>query len=143
MMRFNHLSRLVLALWLGIGALAANAFEQQQLTINILEAVASDAHTAESPQFHVMPDGTVMAGTMGEHPSAHHHDAGGHTHKGHADCEVCGTVATLAAITLPILPILPVPRSFSESTPVAAPESQFYDFLRTPYASRAPPSQLI
>jgi len=61
------------AVWLGVIALAASGIEQGQLSANIVTAAMDDA---------------AMMAKMG-HDMAHHHGAGGHTHKGHADCEVC------------------------------------------------------
>ena len=139
------MARVCMALWLGIIALAANAFEQQQLTTNILVATAADP--APKAGFHVMPDGTAMAGSMvhADGPSAIHRttDADGHTHRGHADCEICGTVAAMAAFTLPSLPEMPLPLSQLHVASPADPQAAHTARPYSPYASRAPPALTI
>ncbi|MBX7200499.1 MAG: DUF2946 family protein [Rhodospirillaceae bacterium] len=136
-MRFQGLPRAFFALWLALAALAANAFEQRALGFNVIAATAEAAPTgALAGATHVMPDGTVMAGPMGHA----HETPGGHTHKGHADCELCGFIADMAAFTLASLTVLPQPpETFAGYVP-AAPNAQRSAAARPPYASRAPPS---
>lgn len=146
-MRKGLLFRLGIALWLGIITLAANAFEQQQFSANVITvqlAGLGNRHTG----FHVMPDGTVMAGDMsadtrpslGENQAP---DAGGHTHKGHLDCHVCGTIAAMAAFTLPILAVAPLSPAIFAFVPHARYTAPLQAAYYTPYSSRAPPVSTI
>jgi len=149
-MRFQGLSQLVLAFWLGILALAANAIEQQQLNTNVLEVAVAELgdHGQTSvghARYHIMPDGRVMMGTMGGEASStdretvHHHDTGGHTHRGHSDCEVCGAVAAMAAFTLPVLAFVPLPPVLVGSFLSSEHEYLFRSVPHSSYSSRAPP----
>jgi hypothetical protein len=136
----TRLRHFCMAFWLGLLALAANGLEQQQLNTNVLVALSTDlaAGHGGASGTHVMPDGTVMAGTMADDHAAR--GAGGHTHKGHADCEVCGAVAAMAAITLPILPCVPLPTPQYQAGASAAFTAATLAEPYPPYASRAPPS---
>ncbi len=134
-MRSLRVSRAFFALWLALAALAANAFEQRELGFNVIAATAEADSQGVS---HVMPDGTVMAGTM-----AHGHAAAGHTHKGHADCELCGFIADMAAFTLASAAILPQPPETFAVFTAAAPDAQLTAAPSPPYASRAPPATMI
>ena len=127
----NRFLRVCFALWLGLVALAANGFEQRELSLNVIAATVSAPEGGAA--FHVMPDGTIMAGSMV------HGEAGGHTHKGHADCDVCGAVAEMAAITLPVLPVVPLPQVEFEAARPATPAFAFRTSVSPPYSSRAPP----
>jgi hypothetical protein len=142
----SHPLRIALALWLGIAALAANAVEQQQLNGNVITAAYQDFAAAKAgPGFHVMPDGTVMAGSMSHMDAGEHRHAGpgGHTHKGHMDCEVCGAVAAMAAITLPALPEFPLPKDEFHAAPVIGVHTIATGRRYSAYASRAPPPDLM
>src|SRR5579883_1139603 len=99
-MRLRSLSHIALAFWLGLLALTANALEEQQRTTSVVE-VALGGDAGPSSGTHIMPDGRVMTGPMGRQ--------GGHTHKGHADCVICGTAAAVAGFTLPALLTVPQP----------------------------------
>ena len=131
-MRIGVFSRAFFALWLAIAALGANAVEQRELGFAVIAATAQDAATS-----HIMPDGTVMAGPMGH---SHDHDkAGGHTHKGHADCDLCGLVADMAAFTPAALVVFPLPPEGFAAFVLAAPGTQVSAAASPPYSSRAPP----
>jgi len=136
-MRLLH--RLGFALWLGLLALTVSGTAQTQLSLNVINAALTDNHAAGG---HYMPDGTWMAGSM--HGGSHEHgpDDQGHTHKGHADCSLCGLVASMAAITVPVLDVVIVPDAFTIPPAVARPQSFTAAAGYSPYASRAPP-QLI
>lgn len=136
-MRFPGFSRTFFALWLAITALAVNAFEQRELGFAVIAA------TADGGDFHIMPDGSRMAGSMARAMDGHAHDAGGgHTHKGHADCELCGFVADMAAFTPAAFTVLPQPpETFLGVTPLSA-EAQLSAAPAPPYAPRAPPSRM-
>ncbi len=138
----KHFLRIGLAVWLGVIALAANVLEQQQLSRSLLVAVAATPADAP-PGFHMMADGTLMAGVM-HHRGAQadpHTDspASGHTHQGHADCQLCGTVADMAAFALPLLPVQYIPRDLGQPTALHFHAFAFISAPRAPYASRAPP----
>lgn len=134
------LRRLRLTFWLGLLALMASGAAQHQLSFNVLDAALSNhSHVAG----HYMPDGTFMAGAM--HGDAHegHTDpaqAGGHTHKGHADCNMCGTVAAMAAFTLSTPLAVPPPSLVGEAQAIALTSVFLIRREHVPYASRAPPS---
>jgi len=66
----------------------------------------------------------------------------GHTHKGHADCAMCGVVASMAALSVPVLDALLVPETFAKPSSPAPAQSFVMDRAYAPYSSRAPP-QLI
>lgn len=127
-MRLLH--RLGFALWIGLLALSVSGTAQTQLSLNIINAAIAPETS------HIMPDGTYMAGSMHDHGA----DQQGHTHKGHADCSLCGLVASMAAISVPVQgavispDVLTVPAHARYSQAVAA------RALHAPYASRAPPS---
>jgi len=149
-MRFARLHRIGLALWLGLLALTASGLAQNQLSTNVLRAALaghshdSQAHeghhdhggNAHASGGHFMPDGTYMAGPM--HGAAQP-DAGGHTNKGHADCNMCGAVAAMASISVPVADTVIVPRVFDERRLQLRVASIIPRALYAPYASRAPP----
>jgi len=152
LMRLRFLHRLGFALWLGLVALTASSVAQNQLSLDVITATLNDHlhppghghqdHGDESGG-HYMPDGTFMAGSMPSH-GAHDHAAdaaqnGGHTHKGHADCSLCGLVATMAAITVPLLIAFITPESFAAPPSWSYSHSVFAKAFYAPYASRAPP----
>lgn len=143
------LRRLRLTFWLGLLAVLASGTAQHQLSFNVLDAALKNS--AHEIAGHYMPDGTFMAGAMhgsalgsaqgsihGDHTDASQ-DAG-HTHKGHADCNMCGAVAAMAAVTLSA-PLAVPPPSIIDDSPAPVLESALLA-RRTfaPYASRAPPS---
>lgn len=139
-MRFPGFFRAFFALSLAIAALTVNAAQQRELGFNVIAA------TAEAPAFHVMPDGSVMAGDMGvvapeaRHHHAAHGSAGGHTHRGHADCDLCGFVADMGAFTLAAVTILPQPPEILAGYVQTAPQTRHFAAPSPPYASRAPPT---
>jgi hypothetical protein len=139
-----------LSFWLGLLALLVSGLAQNDLSRNVIEvALAASPQNGgghshdHSSGGHFMPDGTWMAGGMG---GAAHNDGytdpaknGGHSHKGHADCVLCGPLAAMASFTspppillkLPEVRVITVYRSGESKFLLAAP--------RAPYASRAPP----
>ncbi len=138
---FQKLPRFGLAVWLGVVALAAGGLEQNQLAINVVDAAIAGGPAVAG---HIMPDGRFMAGPMVNHPDGAAHgqaaDAGGHTNKGHADCEMCGAVAAMSAVAAASGPVVPVPWAFAAAPSRAAPNLIFPGASRAPYASRAPPA---
>jgi len=137
-----RLHRLGFALWLGLLALTASGVAQNQLSTNVLVA-ALDTAAGRAPAGHYMPDGTFMAGSMSGMSHADHHsdspDAGGHTHKGHADCSMCGVVASMAALSVPVLDAILVPDVFAKSLSKPGARSVVVGRHYAPYSSRAPP----
>ena len=129
-MRLLH--RLGFALWLGLLALSVSGAAQIQLSQNVINATLTDSHGDGG---HYMPDGTYMAGPMHDHGA----DSQGHTHKGHADCSLCGVVASMAAIAVPVLDAFVVPESFRAPAPSILAQAFYTKATRAPYASRAPP----
>ena len=134
------LRRLRLTFWLGLLALMASGTAQHQLSFNILDAALTNhSHVAG----HYMPDGTFMAGSMHGEAHADHTDTpqnAGHTHKGHADCNMCGAVAAMAAVTLSTPLAVPPPAVIIETHVVALNSVLRIRREHAPYASRAPPS---
>ncbi len=138
-MRFVRLRHFVL--WLGLLALTASGIAQNQLSINVLTA-AIGGHAHDAAGGHVMPDGTFMAGSMDVSTSGgkSQPDATGHTHKGHADCSMCGAVAAMTSVSVPVANTFIVPAAFAFSHAQAAVDVISTRALYAPYASRAPPS---
>ncbi len=92
-----------------------------------------------------MPDGTWMAGAMGH---AAHSDEytdpaknGGHSHKGHSDCVLCGPLAAMASFTQPPPVILELPEVSVVTAYRSAEREIVLAAQSAPYASRAPPPQ--
>jgi hypothetical protein len=133
----RHFSRLTFAFWLGLLALMASGVEQYQLSTNVIQTAFAEARAGVTGvSGHFMPDGTFMAGPM-SHDMAR--EAGGHTHKGHMDCEVCGALAALAAFTLPSLIVLAPPIGFALPERAAVLRAPVLADISSPYSSRAPP----
>lgn len=155
-MSLSAFRRFGLAAWLVAAALLGNAAAQNQLAVNVVAATteraaqasadasaeASDPHAHHA--HHAGHHGTAAADASP--PASHdhhagHHGAGGHTHKGHADCDVCGVVAVMAALTLPSAIIVATPPTALCPSGVRPAD----DFARVSpryalYVSRAPPS---
>lgn len=139
-----------IAFWLGLLALTVSGLAQNDLSTNVLIASLADAANPDAAHHghasgHSMPDGTWMAGDMGGMPDRHEYNDpatnGGHSHKGHSDCVLCGPLAAMAAFTQPP-PLLLILPDASVITPYRSVERDFVmSALRTPYSSRAPPRQ--
>jgi hypothetical protein len=138
--------RFGLVLWLGILALAVGGIAQTQLSTNVVVAALSGSasHHDATAGGHYMPDGTFMAGSMdsAQHDHADHANTGGHTHKGHADCVVCGPVAATASLTLAADVIILLPDAFAQPSSSTAVHFKLPAAPRPAYASRAPPALL-
>jgi hypothetical protein len=127
-MSLKRLRRSLFTLWFGIFTLAVSGVEQNQLAGNVMLAAVVDggAHA----------DSTV-------HPAdCPMHSAGGHTHKGHADCAVCGVLAALTAVTLPVVAIPMLPRERAEASRGDRLMVLTISLPPSPYHSRAPPSAI-
>ncbi len=135
-MSLRGLNRFGFALWIGLLALMASGFAQNQLSSNVLLASLNPDATS-SVGGHYMPDGTFMAGPMAGAHTAPAQD--GHTHKGHADCALCSVVAAMAALAVPVLDTVVAPDVFAAPTSWSAVSLRFTDASYVPYASRAPP----
>jgi hypothetical protein len=126
-MNLKRLRHSILAIWLGLFTLTVISVQQLQLSTDVVAAAAADAQA---------PGQTPAV-------AAHHPDgcpnAGGHTHKGHADCKVCGVLAALTAVTLPVLLLPAPPSALASAAPVAAPVASRAGLPAAPYESRGPP----
>jgi len=149
-MRFLRLRRFGFVFWLGLLALTVSGVAQNQLSKDALVA-ALTAAGADPASGHFMPDGTFMSGPMPAHAGHAHagHDHGdhashdgGHTHRGHADCSVCGVVAAMAALTLPVSDVISVPHARAVNVPWTLHPDVLGKRVRAPYLSRAPPSPI-
>ncbi len=151
-MSLARLRRLGFAAWLVAIALIANAAAQNQLALNVVDAATEQAAPAAIPaqttagphahHDHAAHMAAMQAAAAQVEHAAHQHHAGsgGHTHKGHADCSVCGAVAVMAALTLPATLVLDIPRDVVRSAEMAV-----ASVIRTAaryerYNSRAPPT---
>jgi len=135
-MSLRLLHRLGFALWLGLLALSASGVAQNQLSFNVLDAALKGPAVAG----HIMPDGTFMAGSMAHGDHGESQDGAGHTHKGHADCSMCGVVAAMAALTVPVLDTFATPDAFAVPVSADIAHRVLSKTSHAPYASRAPPS---
>jgi hypothetical protein len=120
----SRLRRAVVAVCIAAAALVGSGVEQLQLSQNVMAATVAEAGAPS------------MQAPCPDHVAAH---AGGHTHKGHADCAICGTLAFLAAFTLPLAatPVPPAPVYDSPAPARGAVRPVAVSAL--PYRSRAPP----
>lgn len=144
-MRSRRFNNLLAAFWLGIVALAASAFEQQQLGLTTLTAagVTTRSAFAVPSGYHLMPDGTLMAGTMHGATPAEPLRSGGEPGQTSHDCDACIAIAAMGALTVAALPEVVAPPSVSESS-AARPVVAILRARNHPaYASRAPPVALI
>ncbi len=83
-----------------------------------------------------MSDGRFMAGEMpGMDPARN----GGHTHRGHADCILCGLVATMASLTQPPPVLVALPGALPAPRRVFSEREIVHVAMRRSYSSRAPP----
>jgi len=140
-----------IAFWLGLLALTVSGLAQNDLSTNVLAAGLTDpsnpdaAHHDQHASGHYMPDGTWMAGDMGgmAHCDEYTDPAknGGHSHKGHSDCVLCGPLADMAAFTYPPLVLLALPDARAITVYRSAEHDVVLAAARAPYSSRAPPRQ--
>lgn len=100
--------------------------QQWQLASDVMAAATADAH---APAVAVEHPADCPMGKMG-----------GHTHKGHADCKVCGVLAALTAVTLPVVLFAIPPAELASAAPVAAPVASRAGLAAAPYESRGPPT---
>ena len=88
------------AIWLGLLALVASGLEQNQLNASILWAgigESSAQSTTSVPVDHTTS--TASHAQMAMPADCPMHNMGGHTHRGHSDCALCGAQGALAAFT--------------------------------------------
>ena len=141
-MSLSRLRRFGAVLLFSLLALAASTVAQNQLSNNVLLA-ALEGETIVPGAGHYMPDGTFMAGPMADMGHAAHHTIpaqnGGHTHKGHADCSLCGAVAAMGSLVVPVFEAVLVPESFDRPRSWPAAYSVIAERVYEPYLSRAPP----
>lgn len=143
-MSLAGLRRLGFAAWLVAIALIANAAAQNQLALNVVEATNERAAAPATPvDPHAHHDHAQhVAAMQAPAQASHQHRAGpgGHTHKGHADCAVCGAVAIMAGLTLPAAIIFDLPRNFARPADPARAEIIRTAARYARYLSRAPPA---
>ncbi len=136
--------------WIGLVAIGAANTAQTQLAVNVVAAALDSHQHPHGPSVgHIMPDGTFMAGAMHDAPvtstsaratdSNSDPDGAGHTHKGHADCRVCGPVAEMASLAISLFHFIKQPVPFAASAPLFSKEPFVAARTATPYAPRAPP----
>ncbi|TAK99624.1 MAG: DUF2946 domain-containing protein [Rhodospirillaceae bacterium] len=125
-MNLKRLRRSIIALWFGVFTLAVSGVEQNQLAANVMVAATTDAGVSVGSTIH--PADCPM------------HNAGGHTHKGHADCAICGSLAALTAVTLSAAVVPLAPPELADASPIDIPRTSVLDLRPSPYSSRAPPS---
>ena len=140
-----------IAFWLGLLALTVSGLGQNDLSINVLNAALTDIanpdpdHHGQHVSGHYMPDGTWMAGDMGgmAHCDEYTDPAknGGHSHKGHSDCVLCGPLAAMASFTQPPPVLLELPEVSVVTAYRSAEREIVLAAQSAPYASRAPPRQ--
>jgi hypothetical protein len=133
----RKLSRLSL-FWLGLLALVASTFQQAELAYNVVNVAVQEAGSSHhgTHAYHVMPDGTVMAdGAMDASATA-----GGHTHRGHADCKLCGVEAALSFVTFSLPPVVPRPAAIARRMPQDVSQALTSGWATAAYSPRAPPS---
>jgi hypothetical protein len=131
----RKLSRLSL-FWLGLLALVASTFQQAQLAYNVVNVAVQEAgNHSGTHAYHVMPDGMVMAnGAMDASATK-----GGHTHRGHTDCKLCGVEAALAFVTFSLPPVVPLPTQITRGIAQEASHSLTVGWAAAAYSPRAPP----
>ncbi|MCC6914434.1 MAG: hypothetical protein IT566_12090 [Rhodospirillaceae bacterium] len=142
-MSLARLRRFGFAAWLVAIALIANAAAQNRLALNVVEAATERSSlpaAAANPHAH-HDHAAHMAAMQAAEAAAHRHHAGpgGHTHKGYADCAVCGAVAVMAGLTLPATIVFDVPRKFAQPSNVAPAAAVRLVARYERYISRAPP----
>ncbi len=129
-MMLRALRHVGFAFWLGVLTLVVGAVQQGQLSTSTIDGAFADASMMKR-----------MGHTMAQHQTAQHaqHDGAGHTHKGHADCAVCGATDALAFLTVAVaLPII-LPPVLTPATDQAAFAFALTAASAASYASRAPP----
>lgn len=116
------------AFWLGLLALVFAGVQQQQLATSVVEGAVADAQMLK-----------LMGHTMAQMEQQHQHHDGGHTHKGHADCAVCGATDALAFVTVSVPP--PVLPPIAAASFVCRPAQTFElaAVFAASYSSRGPP----
>lgn len=149
-MSLTRLRRFGFAAWLVAVALIANAAAQNQLALNVVEAATEQAAQPPAPadphahHDHAQHMAAMAAAAQTQAHAAHQHhsDAGGHTHKGHADCAVCGVVAVMAGLTLPAAIAFDIPRDFVRPGNVVSASAARIARRYERYISRAPPRSI-
>lgn len=150
----RSLRHIGIAFWLALLALTVSGVAQTQLGVNVVAAALTSSHSSSNGHHahsgnagHYMPDGTFMAGGMPgvetasvpRHQGADPAQEGGHTHKGHADCILCGLVATMASLTQPPPVLVALPGALPAPLLVFREREVVHVAALRPYSSRAPP----
>ncbi len=118
------------AFWLGLLTLVLGGIQQGQLSTSVVEGAIADAQMMK-----------LMGHTVAQMEQHQHHGAG-HTHKGHADCAVCGATDAFAFVIVSVpLPVLP-PIATASVVPVPAETFSLAAVFAASYSSRASPIYL-
>lgn len=133
----RRIKTLWIALWLGVIALVAGAFEQQQFGFSAL--TAGGIHTSSAFKvptgYHMMPDGILMAGAMhGATP-----DSGREADEPPSDGNACTAIAAMGVFTTPLLIAVLAPGEARADRAYLPPVAIAPVSGHPAYASRAPP----
>jgi len=141
-MFFRKLRHSFLAFWLGLLALGACGVEQYQLNGSVLWAAITEAggsQLAHSPDHANVTGGAEFQVSPKMPADCPMRTAAGHTHRGHADCPLCGAEAALALFTFAVIVLFFGP-AVSPQPPWAFEAIAASDHSTpSPYRSRAPP----
>ena len=130
-MTLRKLSRSLFALWLGVFALAAAGLEQNQLAASVQWALVNEASQT--------PAAAADAADAAMPANCPMRQSGGHTHRGHSDCPICGAEMALAALILPSITTVYLSGVAAPTGPPAEPIVLHQRRTPSAYASRAPP----
>ena len=111
-MMLRALRHTAFAFWLGLLTLAVAGVQQGQLATDVVEGAIADAQMLK-----------LMGHTVAQMEQHQHHQEGGHTHKGHADCAVCGAIDVLAFVTVSVPP--PILPPIASASPAYVPTQTF------------------
>ena len=125
-------------------ALCASAVEQHRFALTTLSAagVSARAAFAVPAGYHVMPDGTLMAGVMHGAAPASPPEADGRDHSTPEDYGACIAIAAMGVFTAPILPFLFLPRESLTSVSTPTTDAVLRTHVHPAYSSRAPPATM-
>ena len=140
--RITRTANIWVVLWLGLLALAASALEQHRLGLTTLSAAGVSAQAAFSvPKgYHLMPDGTLMAGTMhGAAPTCPPEADDGHPQPS-SDTDACIALASMAAFTLAVPVHVGTPIGSRQPAAQPANAAVLRAHAHPAYASRGPPT---
>ena len=123
-------------------ALAASALEQHRLGLTTLSAAGVSAQAAFSvPKgYHLMPDGTLMAGTMHGAAPICSPEADENHPKSSSDSDACIALASMAAFTFTVPLHVGTPVGSRQPSTPPAKAAVLRAHAHPAYASRGPPT---